>query len=119
MTNGHFDFEVEGVKYSLHFGNIAIEQFSRLSMEGFQSGVVGDVKSFTDMVFSGLYNAALIEGKNTPKYLHAAELVDLLIDNELDEIQEEIVNTYKNSRASVKQLERLNKNKEIKKKKPK
>lgn len=116
MTNGHFEFEVEGVKYSLHFGNIAVEQFTRLSIDNMANNIANETKSFTDMVFSGLFNAALLEDKNAPKYSDALRLTDILLDNEMDKEQEGIVEAFKNSRASQKQLEKLNGSSEKKKK---
>ena len=116
MTNGHFEFEVEGVKYSLHFGNIAVEQFTRLSIENMSNNITNETKSMTDMIFSGLFNSALLEGRNVPKYADAIQITDLLLDNEMDKEQEGIVEAFKSSRASQKQLEKLS-GKDVKKKK--
>jgi len=128
MTNGHFDFELEGVKYSLHFGMTAVRIFSIKSGEELvrlqeanpdvkpEDLKADGVKSFAYLVYAGLCNSADIKEQRHPSFQEAYELAESILMDD-SSLQDEIFEAFNSSRATKKQMELLGPKDEKKKKK--
>lgn len=119
MTNGHFDFELEGVKYSLRFGMTAVQIFFQKSAQQVKElaeenpGVPLDelkadnVKSFAYLLYAGLCNYADSKEQKRPTFEDAYNLTESVLTDAPESLQKEIFDCYSNSRATVSQNEKL------------
>ena len=120
MTNGHFDFELEGVKYSLHFGMTAAQIFSEKSMQEVRKLmeetpdvdpkdlVADNVKSFAYMIYAGMCNEADREERKRPSFTEVYDLTERVLLEAPEQLQHDIFEAYNGSKATEKQRNMLN-----------
>lgn len=118
MSNGRISFEIEGTKHTLYFGMSAIEIFSRksvnelgrLAKENPETPIkdlkADGVKSFAYIIYAGLCNQADIKELDRPSFSEAYELSEEIL-YQAEDLQNDIVNCFNESRANKLLQEKL------------
>jgi len=121
--NGVLTFELESKSYTLRFGMIATEIFSKKAVREMQlmddrgdvDQVASDFKAFVACVYAGLCNQADFIDEQYPKWGDVFELTELIVENQ--QLQLDIWEAFKNSRPAKALFERLSPEQVEKKKK--
>lgn len=120
MSEGLFQFELDGEQIELYFGMKSVLLFSeKYTNELAKNGDVDAFKSFAYIIFSGLVNQADRKETAYPTFESAYDLTEKI--NLDDKLAKDIFDFWNNCKATQKLIESVNsanKSNAIKKKKP-
>lgn len=107
MTNAKVKFKIDGVERSLYFGMVATQIFAEKGTKlAENNSEANNVKSFAYLVYAGLCNQADLLDNSYPSFEQAYELTEKIIEQG-EELQNEIFNTWQNSKPAKDMIDRL------------
>lgn len=105
MSSARITIEVNGVKYPLYFGMVAVEMIVKKSVEAAAKGEADDLKSFAQIVHAGMCNSADMNDIDRPSFSDSYIIAEEVAS---DEDQSKLISdAWINSKPHKDLIERL------------